>query len=283
MTNANNYANAPTSFQRQGRAALLLILVVTPLALADLASAQSVTAGPAATIAWEQGKTAPAVPATTRRHPGIKTMFKDLVADVSHLPAKENLFWAAVGGGLALAAHPADVDVNRRLVGSTIARRTFRPGRIMGTFATLAGSAATVYGLGRARDQPRLSHLGMDLMQSLLVSEGITQSLKRLTNRERPDGSSRNSFPSGHAADTFAFATALERHFGWKGAAPAFAFASYVAISRLPANRHWLSDAVFGASVGIVAGRTVTRHGKPFPITVGAGPGGFQVGYVRNY
>jgi hypothetical protein len=39
---------------------------------------------------------------------------------------------------------------------------------------------------------------------------------------EKPQGtaanSGRNSFPSGHAADTFAFATALERHLGWKGA-----------------------------------------------------------------
>src|SRR5262245_63725190 len=46
-----------------------------------------------------------------------------------------------------------------------------------------------------------------------------------------------NSFPSGHAADTFAFATALERHLGWRGAVPAYIFSSYVAMSRLPANR----------------------------------------------
>jgi hypothetical protein len=92
----------------------------------------------------------------------------------------------------------------------------------------------------------------MDLIESLAISEGLTQLLKYATNRERPDGSGRNSFPSGHAADTFAFATALERHLGWKGAVPAYILASYVAISRLPANRHWLSDAVFGASVWTV-------------------------------
>ena len=105
----------------------------------------------------------------------------------------------------------------------------------------------------------------MDLIQSLDVSEALVQTLKYTTRRERPDGSGKNSFPSGHAADTFAFATALERHLGWKGAVPAYIFSSYVAISRLPDNRHWLSDAVFGASVGIIAGRTVTRHGKHVP------------------
>jgi len=115
------------------------------------------------------------------------------------------------------------------------------------------------------------------------IAELMTESLKYTVRRERPDGSGANSFPSGHAADTMAFATALERHLGWKGAVPAYIFSSYVAISRLPANRHWLSDAVFGASVGIIAGRTVTRHGRDrFPVTVMALPGGAAVVYVRN-
>src|SRR5204862_4005372 len=82
------------------------------------------------------------------------------------------------------------------------------------------------------------------------------------TRRERPDGSGRNSFPSGHAADTFAFATALERHLNWKYFVPAYVFSSDVAISRLPANRHWLSDAVFGSAVGIIAGAP-SRVTKP--------------------
>jgi membrane-associated phospholipid phosphatase len=103
------------------------------------------------------------------------------------------------------------------------------------------------------------------------------------TGRERPDGSGNNSFPSGHAADTFAFATALERHLGWRGAVPAYIFSSYVAISRLPANRHWFSDAVFGSAVGIIAGRTVTRHGREFPVTIGpVAGGGVAIMYVRQ-
>jgi membrane-associated phospholipid phosphatase len=128
-----------------------------------------------------------------------------------------------------------------------------------------------------------VSHVGMDLIQSLAISEGLTQALKYTTRRQRPDGSGRNSFPSGHASDTFAFATALERHLGWKGAVPAYIFSSYVAISRLPANRHWLSDAVFGASVGIIAGRTVTRHGHEFPVAVVTGGGQTAVLYRRRW
>jgi membrane-associated phospholipid phosphatase len=124
----------------------------------------------------------------------------------------------------------------------------------------------------------------MDLLEALAMSESVTQAVKFATRRERPDGSSRNSFPSGHAADTFAFATALERHLNWRFSVPAYAFASYVAISRLPANRHWLSDAVFGSAVGIVAGRTVTSHEaeRPYPVAVTPVPGGVAIMYARH-
>src|SRR5205823_4074799 len=125
-----------------------------------------------------------------------------------------------------------------------------KSGAILGQLGTLLGSASVVYAFGRIKDEPKVSHVGMDLIRAIAIEEGLTQTLKYTTRRERPDGSGPTSFPSGHAAGTFAFATALERHLGWKFAGPAYVFASYVAVSRLPANRHWLSDAVFGAAVG---------------------------------
>jgi membrane-associated phospholipid phosphatase len=235
----------------------------------------------APTIHFGQVIPQPAGPPPTPRHTGIKAMLKGLVIDLKHLPSRENLFWAGVGGGLALAVHPLDDNVNETLVGNTTAENVFRPGAVLGQFGTLMGSASAVYAVGRLKDQPRVSHVGMDLIQSLLISEGLAQTLKYATKRERPDHSSRKSFPSGHASDTFAFATALERHLGWRYAVPAYAFSSYVAISRLPANRHWFSDVVFGAAVGIVAGRTVTSHeAHQFPVAVTRVPGGAAVMYV---
>jgi membrane-associated phospholipid phosphatase len=246
-------------------------------------SAQTIDGDEAPDAVIEPGQVIgqPAGPPPTPRHTGIHAMLKDLVADVQHLPSKENLFWAGVGGGLALAVHPADDNLNEALVGSSFADAFFKPGEVLGELPTLLASAVTVYVIGRAKDEPKVSHVGMDLIESLVISEALTQSIKYATRRERPDGSSRNSFPSGHAADTFAFATALERHLGWKGAVPAYMFSSYVAISRVPANRHWFSDAVFGSAVGIIAGRTVTRHGKEFPVTVMTVPGGAAIVYHR--
>ena len=260
------------------------------LACADSLLAQSVTFGgqqpllPAVTamLDAEQVVTQPAGPPPTPRHTGIKALVKDLGNDIKHIPSKENLFWVGVGGGLALAAHPFDDDVNQSLTNSDFAKSFFRPGEVIGELPTLLTMAVTTYAVGRIGDKPKVSHLGMDLIQALAISEMMVQTLKYTTRRERPDGSGKNSFPSGHAADTFAFATALERHLGWRGAVPAYIFSSYVAISRLPANRHWLSDAVFGSAVGIIAGRTVTRHGREFPVTVAAVPGGAEIVYVRR-
>ena len=224
----------------------------------------------------------PAGPAPTPRHTGFKALMKDLGSDVKALPSKENLFWASVGGGLALSVHPVDDNVNEAMVNSDFAHDFFRLGSYLGQLYVLLPAAITVYAVGRGKDDPRVSHLGMDLIQALAISEMMVETLKYTTQRERPDHSSNNSFPSGHAADTFAFATALERHLGWKGAVPAYIFSSYVAISRLPDNRHWLSDVVFGASVGIIAGRTVTRHGREFPVTLAPVPGGAAIVYVRR-
>jgi hypothetical protein len=223
----------------------------------------------------------PAGPPPTPRHTGIKAMIKGLGTDVKHLPSRQNLFWVGVGSGLALASHPFDDNLNHYLVDNKTADHFFKLGEVLGESPTLLGTASIVYAVGRLKDQPKVSHVGMDLLRSLLISEGLTQALKEATRRERPDHSGKNSFPSGHAADTFAFATALERHLGWRGAIPAYAFSSYVALSRLPANRHWLSDAVFGSAVGIIAGRTVTRHGREFPVTMAAVPGGAAM-YVRR-
>jgi membrane-associated phospholipid phosphatase len=261
--------------------------VELPLDRAVAAAARSMSAAGNARIApaldLAQVIRQPADAPPTPRHTGIRAMVKGLVVDFKYLPSRENLFWAGVGGGLALAAHPLDDDLNRKLVNNSTAENVFRPGEILGQLGTLLGSASVVYAVGRLNDQPKVSHVGMDLIQSIAMAETLTQTVKFTTRRERPDLSGRTSFPSGHAADTFAFATAVERHLGWRYAVPAYTFASYVAISRLPANRHWFSDTLFGAATGIIAGRTVTsREAHPFPVAVNYIPGGISVMYVRQ-
>ena len=225
----------------------------------------------------------PAGAPPTPRHTGIKAMIKYLVTNFKRLPSPENLYWAGAGGGLALAAHPFDDNVQQSMVGNDTAENIFSIGETLGELGMLLGSASAVYAVGRIGDKPKVSHLGMDLIEALAMSEALTRTLKYTVRRQRPDGSGKTSFPSGHAADTFAFATALERHLDWKYSVPAYIFSSYIAISRLPTNRHWLSDAVFGSAVGIIAGRTVTSHEsqRPYPVAVAIVPGGVALMYAR--
>jgi hypothetical protein len=274
---------------RRTLAVLLLLLIgaLRPLAAqseSDQPTAPASSPSLRPVFDLNQGIPQPAGPPPTPRHTGIHALFKNLGQDVKQLPSKENAIWAGVGGALALAVHPWDDNVTEALTGSTAAKRFFKPGKYMGGFPTLMSSSLVVYITGRAGDHPKVSHVGMDLIQSIIISEGITQGLKYATRRERPDHSGKTSFPSGHAADTFAFATALERHLGWKYVVPAYILASYVAISRVPSNRHWLSDAVFGSAVGIIAGRTVTSEeaSHPYPVAVTHVPGGVAVMYTRR-
>ena len=195
----------------------------------------------------------------TPPHTGVHALTKGLLDDVKHLPSRPNAYLATLGGGLAFAVHPVDDDVNAELHGSA---DFWLPGKWVGNTGVQMGAAAAVFAVGRLEHKDKVSHLGMDLLRAQIITSGLTVGLKYATNRERPDHSNSHSFPSGHASITFATATVIERHLGWRYSALGYTIASYVAASRLHDNRHWLSDVVFGAAVGAIGGRTVTQHGR---------------------
>ena len=212
----------------------------------------------------------------TPAHTGLRALFGNLVEDVKHLPSKQNAYIAGVGGGLALAVHPWDQTFNEHLVSHYDAVNTaFAPGKYLGNTPEQIAFSLGTYAIGRLRDQPKVSHLGMDLLQAQILSEILIEPLKFAVHRERPDGSNHQSFPSGHAAVTFATATVIERHLGWRKSVLGYAIASYVAMSRIHDNRHYLSDVIFGAAVGSIAGRTVVHHQADYwAFTPVAMPGG---------
>jgi membrane-associated phospholipid phosphatase len=97
---------------------------------------------------------------------------------------------------------------------------------------------------------------------ALLPTNLVVEGLKRGVNRERPDGErkrSNASFPSSHAANAFALAAVFSRR--WPKLSLVFlAFATLVAFSRIFLNRHFLSDVVVGAAVGVGCSWLASRY-----------------------
>lgn len=91
---------------------------------------------------------------------------------------------------------------------------------------------------------------------SLAITGGINLPLKYITQRERPDASKLTSFPSQHTAIAFASAEFLRREYKdvspWIGVA-GYAVATVSGALRMYNNRHWFSDVVAGAGVGIAS------------------------------
>ena len=258
-------------------ATLLALQLAAPTAVPPIPPAEPATAAsPQEEQSPAPQQKADANEPPTPAHTGLRALFGNLVEDVKHLPSMQNVYIAGVGGGLALAVHPRDQTFNEHLVSHYDAvNAIFAPGKYIGDTPEQVAFSLGTYMWGRAFSQPKVSHLGMDLIQAQLLTEMLVQPLKFAVGRERPDHSNHQSFPSGHAAVTFATATVIERHLGWRNSAHAYTLASYVAMSRLHDNRHYLSDVVFGAAVGTIAGRTVVHHGRDYwafaPVSV---PGG---------
>jgi membrane-associated phospholipid phosphatase len=127
-----------------------------------------------------------------------------------------------------------------------------RPARALtdyGRPVIVAGSLILIAILDRASPARTAGVAALALLPVNLAVEG----LKRLTYRQRPDGEhkrSNASFPSSHAANAFTIATVFARR--WRRAAiPLFALATAVAFARMVLDRHWLSDCVVGAALGI--------------------------------
>lgn len=117
--------------------------------------------------------------------------------------------------------------------------------------------AAGAYWLGNTDN-------AMMMVKSTLYSGMVTSVLKFSIQEERPNGSNKHSFPSGHSTTAFAFASTVAQLHEWYYGAAAYAFASFVGYSRINDNMHYLHDVVAGATIGMVYGVGVTEINKKF-------------------
>ncbi|MBU8881466.1 phosphatase PAP2 family protein [Kaistella sp. DKR-2] len=93
------------------------------------------------------------------------------------------------------------------------------------------------------------------LIKGQIINLGMVYILKKAVNDTRPDGTAY-SFPSGHTANAFAGATILAIEYGdehkWVPYA-SYGVATGVGIMRMANNKHYISDVLFGAGLGILS------------------------------
>ena len=117
--------------------------------------------------------------------------------------------------------------------------------------------AAAVYGLNACgvKGKNNLKDRSIILASSYLMMSVAVLALKDITNIERPDGSSNNSFPSGHTATAFAGAEFMYQEYKdksiWYGVS-GYIVAGATGVFRVVNNRHWVTDVVAGAGIGIL-------------------------------
>jgi membrane-associated phospholipid phosphatase len=92
---------------------------------------------------------------------------------------------------------------------------------------------------------------------SYAIMAGFVNGIKYTAKEMRPDGSTANSWPSGHTATSFVGATILHKEFGLTRS-PWFSVAGYgvaaaTGVMRVLNNRHWVSDVMSGAGIGIMS------------------------------
>jgi membrane-associated phospholipid phosphatase len=109
--------------------------------------------------------------------------------------------------------------------------------------------AAGVKGRHNMKDKIALYTLSMAM--NVAVVNGLKYTIKTL----RPDGSTRNSFPSGHTAFAFGGAQFLHKEYGFRS--PWYSVAGYTMATstgamRILNNRHWFSDVVVGAGIAML-------------------------------
>jgi len=209
--------------------------------------------------------------------------FTSVARDLKRFFSRDTVAVMGIFGPAASVAYPWD-QAGTHESQEHLSRPVFEPGNVAGSFLVQTGAALGTWAIGKVSGHQKITAVGSDLFRAQIVSQLVVQAGKLTTGRRRPDGSDGRAFPSGHTASAFAMASVLDRHFGKKAGVAGYGFATYVALARLSANKHHLSDVIIGAGIGIAAGRTVTMglHGATFDLGVAPTRGGAAVTFTKR-
>ncbi|MCS5710840.1 phosphatase PAP2 family protein [Candidatus Berkiella aquae] len=92
-----------------------------------------------------------------------------------------------------------------------------------------------------------------ELTMSCAVTAQVTALLKNTVHRTRPNREDDLSFPSGHAAASFAGASYLHHRYGLNWGLPFYAIGTAISIQRVNVKAHYWTDVLAGAAIGYLS------------------------------
>lgn len=215
----------------------------------------------------------------------LRRFTRNLGRNVVGVVARENLTPFVAGAAASGVSALFDARTRRYFSAQPRWAALGRAGEKAGEPRNTAVFTVALFTAGRVAREPRFRAATYDLAQAFIVNAAWTGALKYGVRRERPDGSDRRSFPSGHTSNAFAWAAIADRHYGHKLGLPTYVAAGLIGVSRIEKNVHNLSDVLAGATLGYIVGRSVTRADgeathptRRLALTPTTGPGGHGVG-----
>ncbi len=132
------------------------------------------------------------------------------------------------------------------------------------------GTAGMSWVVGCATHHSYAAESGFRSLEAAGLALTLDLALKEAFNRQYPYGvkstaefwEGGKSFPSGHAATSFAAASAMAHrypHHPWVKWG-SYALATGVSIARYPAKKHYPSDILIGAPIGYLVGAYIANH-----------------------
>lgn len=242
------------------------------LAACCLASAQTPAPDPAAAAVPPPG----AISTSERADPGLKQFPRELLSNFRALISTENLLPLAVGAAATGVAKFPNTRVEH-FFGAKPKYLLHEPGDVMGAPWVAAPTMVGLLLVGQKSDDARFRSFTYSLAQGYVINQSIVMGLKTAIGSQRPNGENSLSFPSGHTAGAFTWATTVTHYYGLKAGIPAYLAATYVGFARLDDRAHRLTDVVAGAAIGYIVGKTVSRRANPdrrLDWQIGVPPGG---------
>ncbi|MFQ5823037.1 MAG: phosphatase PAP2 family protein [bacterium] len=172
------------------------------------------------------------------------------------LTNKINLFYLVSGTGASLIVWPYDKDISEAIEDDNFNELELQAPDKLGGFFVITGASVFTHLFGRAIRKPHLANTGLYLLEAYFTTVLITGTTKIIVQRTRPNGENNLSFPSGHTSGMFTVASVLDKRYGYKVGIPSYLLAGFVGISRIKMQKHFPTDVIAGAALGIIVGRS---------------------------